>query len=142
MTVAPPRSPGSTGRRWATWAAFLVAGAVLVWVGAGLAGHVARGGLRPCERLDDRLCADLGPEDCALWKTRLGRVGSGSVQPHRLRGNRGAIWDVAVHKLLGWDMSRSDNPLCYDQLADDMYPQLLGAVRGAASAAKGRAGAR
>ena len=100
-----------------------------VWLGAALWGDLSRGGLHPCDRLDERLCQDLGPADCGFWKTRLGHGGAASTEPHHLRRNRTALLDVAQHKLLGWDMAKADNPLCYDELQDDLYPTILGVVR-------------
>ena len=37
--------------------------------------------------------------------------------------------DVAMHKVLGWDAAHADNPLCYDELDDTLYPAILNAVR-------------
>jgi len=102
---------------------------VAVWIGAALWGDLSRGGLHPCDRLDERLCQDLGTADCAFWKARLGHGGAASTEPHHLRRNKTAVLDVARHKLLGWDMARADNPLCYDELQDDLYPTILGVVR-------------
>jgi hypothetical protein len=102
---------------------------VAIWVAGTLSGDLRRGGLHPCDRLDQRLCQDLGAADCAFWTQRLGRGGAASTEPHHLRRNKTALLDVVQHKLLGWDMSKADNPLCYDELQDDLYPTILGVVR-------------
>lgn len=115
-------------------ASLALAALLAVTVGADL----ARGGLRPCDRLDQRLCGDLGPEACAVWQVHLHRAGAASSQPHHWRRNRTVVLDVALHKVLGWDAPRADNPLCYDELEDSLYPTILGAVR-AAVAAQARA---
>lgn len=39
-----------------------------------------------------------------------------------------------MHKLLGWDAAHADNPLCYDELAPTLYPQVLAAVRASVNA--------
>src|SRR5205085_4500017 len=113
--------------------------AIAAVAGALVGPKLARGGLRPCDRLDERLCRDLGLADCELWKAHLGRVGSASVQPHPWRANRMIFADLALHKLLGWDASKSDNPLCYDELGGVLYPKILAAVRGAVAAEQRRA---
>ncbi len=102
------------------------------------AGDLKRGGLYPCDRLDARLCADLGPGACDVWMNRLHRVGAASVEPHEWRHNRTFLIDLALHKLLGWDAAHADNPLCYTELEDEVYPKILEAVRGAAKTAQGR----
>jgi hypothetical protein len=108
--------------------AVVIAG-VTIWCGVALWADVSRGGLHPCDRLDESLCRDLGPADCAFWKARLGRRGAASTEPHHLRRNKTALLDVVQHKLLGWDMAKADNPLCYDELHNDLYPTILGTVR-------------
>ena len=124
-------------RRWPRYA--LVCGlTIAVMVGA----VFAMGGLRPCERLDDRLCRDLGPDDCAIWKDQLGRVGSGSRQRHSWRGNRMVFVDLAIHKVLGWDAAHSDNPLCNRQMGEQLYPAVLSAVRDAVAGHRTPAGGR
>jgi hypothetical protein len=136
--VSNTGSGGDVRRARRIWLAVSSLGgaAVVLWIALALGGHLRRGGLRPCDRLDERLCADLGATDCAFWKTRLGRAGSGSSEPHELRRNRTALVDLALHKALGWSMATQDNPRCYDQLTDDLYPQTLGVVR--TIVAKGR----
>ncbi len=101
----------------------------------GLIAQLWRAGLRPCRNLDQRLCADLGPQDCTVWKNDLHGAFTGSSQPHTWRGNKTVAVDVAVHKLLGWDASRQDNPLCFDQLSADVYPNILSAIRTAVAQA-------
>jgi hypothetical protein len=124
----------STQGSWLRYA--LVSLLVVIIGGAVLLGPpLAHGGFRPCQRLDAQLCADLGPGECEIWKTRLARVGSPSTQPHSWRGNRMIFVDIAVHKLLGWDASKSDNPLCADELGPQVYPTILAAVRGAVAKA-------
>jgi hypothetical protein len=108
---------------------------VVALIAVAIAGDVKRGGLRPCNRLDARLCADLGPAACDVWKDRLHRLGAASVEPHEWRHNRTFLIDLALHKLLGWDAAHADNPLCYTELEDEVYPKILEAVRGAVAAA-------
>ena len=127
-------------RSWHRYAVFTFL-AITVLVAVLVGPKLARGGIRPCDRLDERLCRDLGPADCEIWKTRLGRVGSASTQPHSWRANRMVFADIAIHKLLGWDATKSDNPLCYDELGDQLYPSILAAIRDAVAANR-RTGAR
>src|SRR5690606_26672058 len=87
-----------------------VAGSVALTLG----GALVRGGLRPCERLDERVCRDLGAEDCAVWKTELGRAGTGSTVPFRAGGGRHAPLRWALNAALPGDRS-SDKALCYRQ---------------------------
>ena len=100
-----------------------------------VSGDLARGGLRPCDRLDRRLCADLGPAGCEVWTRRLQRRGAASSEPHHWRRNRTFALDLALHKLLGWDAARADNPLCYDELEESLYPVILSSVRASVEAA-------
>lgn len=39
-----------------------------IWVTLGMGLVLATTGCNVCEDLDKRMCADLGAEDCALWK--------------------------------------------------------------------------
>jgi hypothetical protein len=103
---------------------------LLAWAAAVLVPHLVRGGLQPCAKLDARLCHDLGPADCAIWAEALGRYGAASTTPHRPRRNRTVIVEAALHRLLGWDDRHADNPLCYDELAPDVYPHVLAGIRG------------
>ena len=111
-----------------------VVAVLMVAMQPGLIVQFWRGGVRPCRNLDRRLCEDLGPRGCDVWMNQLGRAVAGSSQPHEWRRNKTVVVDVAVHKLLGWDAARQDNPLCYDQLDDAVYPQILGAIRQAVAA--------
>jgi hypothetical protein len=130
-------SPGGW-RQPPPWKRALMLGGVLAVMAVafqpGLLGQLWRGGLRPCRNLDERLCRDLGPQSCDVWKNQLGGSMAGSSQPHEWRRNKTAVVDVAVHKLLGWNASREDNPLCYDQLDDAVYPQILAGIRAAVGA--------
>jgi hypothetical protein len=108
--------------------------AALSLIFAMAAPDLVRGGLRPCERLDQRLCADLGTEGCAVWTQYLHRGGAASGEPHHWPRNRAFILDLAIHKLLGWDAAHADNPLCYDELDPALYPQILTAVRASVDA--------
>lgn len=36
------------------------------------------GGCNVCEQLDEKICADLGEEDCAYWTDEMDRAGSPS----------------------------------------------------------------
>jgi hypothetical protein len=112
--------------------------AALALVFITVSGDLARGGLHPCDRLDQRLCADLGPAGCDIWKRHLSRTGAASSEPHHWRRNRAFALDLALHKLLRWDAAHADNPLCYDELEDTLYPTILAAVR-ASVAGKARA---
>ena len=123
-------------RRTAVLTSWLGGLAVVAWVAYALGALLVRGGLHPCDRLDARLCRDLGAADCAIWTTRLHRVGAASSEPHRFRGNRTALVDLALHRALGWDARRADNPLCYDELTDGIYPPILAAVRQSVTAAR------
>jgi hypothetical protein len=122
-TRAPP------GIRWLRWVPVVAGLAVVGWLVSVAGATVARGGLRPCDRLDERLCHDLGSSDCDLWKTHLGGTGAASTQPYQVRGHRAGLFELALHVVLPWNMKKADNPLCYDELGDDLYPTILGAVR-------------
>jgi hypothetical protein len=94
-----------------------------------LAVQLWRGGLRPCHNLEKRLCADLGPKSCAVWQNDLHGAFAGSGQSHPFFGRKSVPVDKAVHALLGWDAARQDNPLCYEQLEDAPYAQVLSTIR-------------
>jgi hypothetical protein len=115
-------------RHWQA-AAFGVWLLLLAWAAVLLVPPLARGGLKPCARLDARLCVDLGPEECAVWTGLLGRRGAASTMPHHARYARTARIEGALHGFLGWDDSRADNPRCYDELA--AYPHVLARIRAA-----------
>jgi Protein of unknown function (DUF1266) len=99
-----------------------------------VAGRVIGPRLHPCEGLDARLCGDLGPSACEIWKGPLKRAGSGSSMQHELRGRRG-LADVALHLLLGWDFERS-HEMCSMQADDAAYPATLQAIRTSVAAAR------
>ena len=101
----------------------LVAAIVLAIV----AGRLFGPRFHPCDRLETRLCADLGAELCEVWKGPLRKVGSGSAMPHEARG-RGGLADLGMHLLLGWDRARS-HETCSAQLDDTVYPATLEGVR-------------
>jgi hypothetical protein len=126
-------APASQGNPWGIpWLRRLsvIAGlAVVGWLVSVAATTVARGGLRPCDRLDERLCRDLGPSDCDLWKKRLGGTGAASTQPYEVHGHRAGLFQLALHVVLPWNIKKADNPLCHDELGADLYPTILGAVR-------------
>src|SRR5690242_4882992 len=82
-----------------------------IWMLPDLTGTLRRGGLHPCARLDQRLCADLGAARCDVWTNRLHRSLAASSQPHQWRRNKTAVVDVIGHKLFGWDAAHEDNPL-------------------------------
>jgi hypothetical protein len=86
------------------------------------------GGFHPCDRLDDRLCHDLGPAGCSVWMYRLNRAESGSMKPAQQHYSRrqSVVLDSLRDSVLGWDPTRSDNPLCYRQLRN--YQPLLGNI--------------
>jgi hypothetical protein len=96
----------------------------------GLAVELWRGGLHPCASLKKRLCADLGPTGCQVWQNDLNGAFAACGQSHDFPRNKSRVVDVAIHKLLGWDANREDNSLCYLQLDDAAYAQVLAAVRG------------
>ena len=125
-------SPPAPGRRLRI--VFLAPIALAILVVLLIAGDLARGGLRPCERLDQRLCADLGAAGCDVWTRALGRRGAASSEPHHWRRNRTFVLDLALHKVLGWDAAHADNPLCYDELEDTLYPTILSSVRASVDA--------
>ena len=81
-----------------------------------LATDYRRGGFYPCERLDQRICSDLGHERCQIWQADLHRVESGGASPAPYRPTS-AVSDRIFEGVLGWDPTRSDNPRCYRQLA-------------------------
>jgi hypothetical protein len=133
--MPPAEKTGTEGRSvWRRRAAYLAALAVVAWMGAEVAGALARGGAHPCARLDERLCADLGATDCALWKTRLGRAGAASTQPYHARGGRAGLFELAVGKILGWDFRHADDPLCSRELDPEVYPRILEGVRAVVAA--------
>jgi hypothetical protein len=113
----------------------LVLGVLALAYRPGLAVQYWRGGLRPCDNLEKRLCADLGPTSCDVWKNGLDGAYAGSGQPRRNYGGRWENTDKAIDKaidwLLGWDGARQDNPLCYEQLEDARYAEVLSTIRGA-----------
>jgi hypothetical protein len=127
-----PREPWT--RRYSLLLSLGVLVVLMLVMQPGLIVQVWRGGLRPCRNLDRRICKDLGPRACDVWVNQLGRTISGSSQSHEWRRNKTVVVDVAVHKLLGWDAAHQDNPLCYDQLDDAIYPKILGAIRQAVAA--------
>jgi hypothetical protein len=127
-------APAKWRRRPGAVLAVLAPLAVLAVVLIAVSGDLARGGLRPCERLDQRLCADLGPGACDVWTRQLQRRGAASSEPHHWRRNRTFALDLALHKLLGWDAAHADNPLCYDELEDALYPAILSSVRASVEA--------
>jgi hypothetical protein len=116
-------------KRLSLIASLLILAVIVGWAVRDTIGDLRRGGVQPCRRLDEKLCADLGAAACEIWKTRLGRAGSASGTPHRWRQNRTLSVDVIAHKLFGWDAAHADNPLCYQELADATYPAILNAVR-------------
>jgi hypothetical protein len=147
--MAPMPSSGPTDREtppqpWTRrYAPLLSVGVIVVLVLAmrpGLIAQLWRAGLRPCRNLDERVCADLGATDCQVWKTKLHGGLTGSSQPHDWPRNKTAAVDVAIHKLLGWDAARQDNPLCFDQLDAGVYPTLLAAIRAAVAQARSNSG--
>jgi hypothetical protein len=87
------------------------------------AGDYRRGGFQPCDRLDERICRDLGHERCHIWEADLHRVESGSVSPAPYRSTS-AVFDRIREVVLGWHPTRSDNLRCYRQLKNG-YPGLL-----------------
>jgi hypothetical protein len=138
-TGDPPPGPDvPRGIRWVRWLPALAGLAVAGWLVSLAGATLTRGGLRPCDRLDERLCRDLGPSDCDLWKTHLGRAGAASTQPYQVRGHRAGLFELALHVALRWDMKTADNPLCYDELDDDLYPRIFGAVREIVTKERGR----
>lgn len=102
-----------------------------LWVG----GALVHGGLRPCERLDERICRDLGTEDCAVWKAELGRAGAAGTLPFRAGGGRYAPLRWALNAMLPGD-SGVDKAACYRQLEDPLYSASLGAIRQMVAARK------
>jgi hypothetical protein len=106
----------------------LLAAVVIPIVGARIVGPH----FHPCERLDARLCADLGPEACAVWKGKLGNVGSGSAMPHEAVVG-GPLVHRATHLFLGWDNERS-HETCVKQGSDAVYPAILEGVRATVAA--------
>jgi hypothetical protein len=102
--------------------ALLVAAVVIAIV----AGRVVGPRFHPCDRLDARLCADLGPAACEAWKGN-GKLLSGSSMRHETRGRR-ALADLGMHLLLGWDRERS-HETCSMQVDDAVYPKILEGVR-------------
>jgi hypothetical protein len=107
-----------------------IAAAILfaIWAAVFFAGDYRRGGFYPCDRLDERICRDLGPERCHVWEADLHRVESGSVSPAPYRP-RSAVLDRIRGGVLGWDATRSDNPRCYRQLGHG-YRGLLETING------------
>jgi hypothetical protein len=104
-------------------AVLLVAAVVIAIV----AGRLVGPRFHPCDRLEARVCADLGPDMCAVWKGPLAKVGTGSAMAHESRGRRG-LADLGMHLLLGWDRER-DHETCSAQLDDTVYPATLQGVR-------------
>jgi hypothetical protein len=92
------------------------------------AGDYRRGGFYPCERLDERICTDLGHERCYVWEGDLHRVESGSVTPAPYRSTS-IVFDRIREGVLGWNATRSDNVLCYRQLSHG-YRGLLETING------------
>jgi hypothetical protein len=92
-----------------------------------VAGRMFGPRFHPCDRLEARLCADLGPEQCGVWKGPLRKAGTGSAMPHEVRG-RGGLADLGMHLLLGWDRERS-HETCSAQLDDAVYAPTLEGVR-------------
>ena len=82
------------------------------------------GGCRPCDDLDERICSDLGPQDCQVWTEKLNKVGSASTSPTRF-GRR--TWIRAV--FMG-----PNGQACSTQL--DMYDETLAAIRTAVQGQK------
>jgi len=107
----------------------LLVGAVVVAI---VAGRMIGPRFHPCDRLDARLCADLGPDACETWRGPLRKVASGSTMPHEARGRR-ALADLGMHLLLGWDRGRS-HETCSAQNDDAVYPATLEAVRASVAA--------
>jgi hypothetical protein len=107
----------------------LLVGAVVIAV---VVGRVIGPRLHPCDKLEARLCADLGPEECQTWRGPLRKVASGSAVPHEARG-RGALADRGLHLLLGWDRQRS-HETCSAQNDAAVYPATLEAVRASVAA--------
>ena len=128
--ASPPRGTPAWYSVW-RWGAFLWVGGLALLAAVTLGGELVRGGVRPCDRLDQRLCRDLGPAACDVWTNRLHRAGAASTEPRHRRWNKAgrAAADVALHTLLGWDASKADNPTCYQQLEDDIYPVVLAGIR-------------
>jgi hypothetical protein len=111
-------------------ALLLVAAVVVVIV----AGRIVGPRLHPCDRLDARLCADLGPEACEVWRGPLNKTASGSSMAHEVRGRR-ALADLALHLWLGWDFQR-DHDICSAQNDDSVYPATLQGIRASVSATR------
>jgi len=109
----------------------LLVAAVVVAI---VAGRVVGPRFHPCDRLDDRLCADLGPDSCELWKGRFNKAVSGSSMRHESHGRR-LLVDRAMHLLLGWDSERS-HETCSAQASDAVYPGTLDAVRATIAVAR------
>lgn len=68
----------------------------------------ALSGCNPCEKLEEKLCADLGAEDCALWKKGGG--------PESLTGGR------------------RDSRACTNMMAGPSYDAMLKGARAMADA--------
>ena len=72
---------------------------------------IALAACNPCKKLEDKMCADLGAEDCAIWRAPpLDRLGVG-------RGNMNA-------------------QMCSNAMDEPTYGQLLDAARKAVAAQK------
>lgn len=123
----PAADGPDTKRKGLSWKAGLILTAALYGFDVLLffATDYRVGGFQPCDRLDDRICHDLGPARCSVWMYHLNRAESGSMKPERYRP-RFAAYDSLRDAVLGWDATRSNNPLCYQQLRD--YPPLLGNI--------------
>ncbi len=105
------------------------------WVSVGVALVGVLSGCDSCGKLDERLCADLGAEDCAVWKA------SGTTFTDQAEQSPGGGRRSGLKRML----FGSGGEMCNAASNDAAYPQILSgtkqAVAGMRAAKKAEAAA-
>lgn len=89
------------------------------WVSVGVALVGVLSGCDKCGKLDERMCADLGSEDCAVWKEG-GMTFTDQAEQSPGGGRRGGIKRL----LFG-----AGSSVCDAASNDAVYPQILSGTK-------------